>query len=140
MIKLSDYVIQRLEETGVKHMFMLPGGGAEPGETREACCVRETEEETGRLVRPVRSVVTLNEFYEDYKYVTYYFECEDVGKGSAHLTEAEKKWSLRPEWVPLERAMEIFGTHQEWAETDEMRRGIYLRELTALQEYLKRKG
>lgn len=28
MIKLSDYVIGRLEETGVKHMFMLPGGGA----------------------------------------------------------------------------------------------------------------
>lgn len=28
MIKLSDYVIKRLEETGVKHMFMIPGGGA----------------------------------------------------------------------------------------------------------------
>ena len=28
MIKMSDYVIKRLEETGVKHMFMLPGGGA----------------------------------------------------------------------------------------------------------------
>ena len=28
MIKLSDYVIKRLEETGVRHMFMLPGGGA----------------------------------------------------------------------------------------------------------------
>ena len=28
MIKLSDYVIERLEETGVRHMFMLPGGGA----------------------------------------------------------------------------------------------------------------
>ena len=28
MIKLSDYVIKRLEATGVKHMFMLPGGGA----------------------------------------------------------------------------------------------------------------
>ena len=28
MIKLSDYVIKRLEETGTKHMFMLPGGGA----------------------------------------------------------------------------------------------------------------
>ena len=28
MIKISDYVIKRLEETGVKHMFMLPGGGA----------------------------------------------------------------------------------------------------------------
>lgn len=28
MIKVSDYIIQRLEETGVRHMFMLPGGGA----------------------------------------------------------------------------------------------------------------
>ena len=27
-MKLSDYVIARLEETGVRHMFMLPGGGA----------------------------------------------------------------------------------------------------------------
>lgn len=27
-IKLSDYVIRRLEETGTAHMFMLPGGGA----------------------------------------------------------------------------------------------------------------
>ena len=28
MMKLSDYVIKRLEETGCRHMFMLPGGGA----------------------------------------------------------------------------------------------------------------
>lgn len=28
MIKVSDYLIKRLEETGAKHMFMLPGGGA----------------------------------------------------------------------------------------------------------------
>ncbi len=28
MIKVSDYVIKRLEETGAKHMFMVPGGGA----------------------------------------------------------------------------------------------------------------
>lgn len=28
MIKVSDYVIKRLEETGAMHMFMLPGGGA----------------------------------------------------------------------------------------------------------------
>lgn len=28
MIKLSDYVIKKLEETGARHMFMLPGGGA----------------------------------------------------------------------------------------------------------------
>ncbi len=28
MIKVSDYIIKRLEETGTRHMFMLPGGGA----------------------------------------------------------------------------------------------------------------
>lgn len=28
MIKVSDYIIRRLEETGSRHMFMLPGGGA----------------------------------------------------------------------------------------------------------------
>ncbi|MUU06502.1 MAG: thiamine pyrophosphate-binding protein [Phascolarctobacterium sp.] len=28
MIKVSDYVIKYLEQTGVNHMFMLPGGGA----------------------------------------------------------------------------------------------------------------
>lgn len=28
MIKLSDYVIKKLESLGVNHMFMLPGGGA----------------------------------------------------------------------------------------------------------------
>lgn len=28
MIKISDYVIKKLEETGAKHMFMIPGGGA----------------------------------------------------------------------------------------------------------------
>lgn len=27
-MKVADYVIKRLEETGAKHMFMLPGGGA----------------------------------------------------------------------------------------------------------------
>ena len=28
MIKVSDYLIKRLEATGIRHMFMLPGGGA----------------------------------------------------------------------------------------------------------------
>jgi len=28
LIKLSDYVIKKLEQTGASHMFMLPGGGA----------------------------------------------------------------------------------------------------------------
>lgn len=49
MIKVSDYVIKKLEETGVKHMFMLPGGGAmhlndSLGNSKEiqyVCCLHE---------------------------------------------------------------------------------------------------
>lgn len=49
MIKVSDYVIKRLEETGAKHMFMLPGGGAmhlndSLGNSRKIqyiCCLHE---------------------------------------------------------------------------------------------------
>lgn len=49
MIKLSDYVIKRLEETGANHMFMLPGGGAmhlndslgNSKKIRFVCCLHE---------------------------------------------------------------------------------------------------
>lgn len=49
MIKVSDYVIKRLEETGAGHMFMLPGGGAmhlndSLGKSRKikyVCCLHE---------------------------------------------------------------------------------------------------
>ena len=34
--------------------WLMPGGGQEEGETPEDCVVREVEEETGYLVRPVR--------------------------------------------------------------------------------------
>lgn len=49
MIKLSDYVIKKLEETGSKYMFMLPGGGAmhlndslgKSSKIQYICCLHE---------------------------------------------------------------------------------------------------
>lgn len=49
MIKLSDYVIKCLEQTGARHMFMLPGGGAmhlndslgNSKKIRFICCLHE---------------------------------------------------------------------------------------------------
>ncbi len=49
MIKLSDYVIHFLEETGAKHMFMIPGGGAmhlndslgRSNKIQYVCCLHE---------------------------------------------------------------------------------------------------
>lgn len=126
-----------LSHETVSGWWLVPGGGVEDDETPEACCVREVEEETGVIVRPLRQFLTLYEYYEEYRYVSYYFVCEVTGSGEMHLTDAEKRRGLEPRWIPLEEAVELFSRHQEYAETSEEKRGSYLREYTALREYLK---
>ena len=39
---------------------------------------------------------------------------------------------MEPRWLPVEEALAIFSRHADYAATDEMRRGMYLREFTAL--------
>ena len=137
----SRAMIVRGEEILLSHdtktdVCMLPGGGLEEGETPEACCVREVEEETGCVVRPVRHFLTLNEYYEEYRYISYYFVCEVIGQGKRHLTEEEVRRGLTPVWLPLREAEAIFSRHQDYADIFEEKRGIYLREFMALSEYL----
>ena len=95
------------------------------------------EEETGVIVRPLEQFLTLYEYYEEYRYISHYFICEVTGSGKTRLTEAEKQRGLEPRWIPLEEAVELFSRHWEYAETNEEKRGSYLREYTALLEYLK---
>ena len=118
-------------------VWMIPGGGLEEDETPEACCIREVEEETGCIVRPVRHFLTMNEYYEEYRYITDYFSCEVVSQGKLHLTEAEMRRGLTPVWLPLGEAIALFSRHQDYVDTFEEKRGIYLREYTALCEYLE---
>ncbi len=117
--------------------YMIPGGGIEEGETPDECCIREAEEETGLIVNPVRLFLVLNEFYEEYRYISYYYVCEPAAEGSARLTPAEVEAGLVPEWMPLSDAAAIFSRHQDYALDNEERRGMYLREYTALCEYGK---
>lgn len=131
-----DGMILLSHET-VSGWWLVPGGGIEQGETPEECCVREVEEETGVIVRPVKQFLTLHEYYEEYRYTSWYFICEAAGSGQMRLTEAEKRRGLEPRWIPLEEAVRIFSEHQSYAEVSEEKRGSYLREYTALQEYLK---
>ena len=116
--------------------WLIPGGGTEEGETPEACCIREVEEETGFIVKPLRQFLTLYEYYEEYRYISYYFVCGITGTGQMRLTDAEKRRGLEPQWLPLEDAVGIFSRHQEYAGIHEEQRGSYLREYTALKEYL----
>ncbi len=126
-----------LSHETVSGWYLIPGGGTEAGETPEECCVREAEEETGYIVRPVREFLTLFEYYEEYRYISHYFVCEAIGKGRLQLTEAEKERGAEPLWIPLREAIGIFSRHREYADVSEEKRVAYLREYTALTEYAR---
>ena len=116
--------------------YMIPGGGMEDGESPEACCAREVAEETGVIVEPGACALEIDEYYEDWKYVSLYYICRPVGAAEPRLTPREAEVGMAPRWVPVERAVAEFSTHADYAATDEMRRGLYLREYTALRRLL----
>ena len=118
--------------------WLIPGGGMEEGETPKDCVVREVEEETGLIVRPTEQFLILHEYYEEYRYTSYYFVCEVTGVGHMNLTDEEKRRGLKPEWIPLQDAIEMFSKHESYADVNEEKRGSYQREYMALKEYMNK--
>ena len=116
----------------VTGQWMLPGGGLESGEDERACCIREVSEETGFRIHPTNCVLEIDEYYEDFKWVNRYFFGEVTGETAIHLTEREKEAGMEPRWLPPDEIIRIFSEHASYADTDEMQRGMYLREYTAL--------
>ncbi len=116
--------------------WLLPGGGVEEGETPDLCVIREVEEETGVIVRPLRNFLVMHEYYEEYCYTGYYFVCEVTGKGHMKLTDVEKQRGVQPEWIPMRQAIDIFSKHESYADENEEKRGSYQREHVALREYM----
>ena len=116
--------------------WMIPGGGMENGESWMACCAREVAEETGYLFVPQRCVLKIEEFYEDVRYLTEYYLGESAGTAGRKLTAVEEDAGLESRWVDITEAVGIFSRHAEYADTDEMKRGLYQREHTALTELL----
>ena len=135
-IVVSDGDILLSYETKID-FWSIPGGGFEENETPEECCRREVEEETGFVVTPVLEYLILNEYYEEYCYTSHYFVCEVTGHRQMHLTENEKKNGAEPRWIPLTEAAEILSRHGEYGGIDENKRGSYLRDHTALLEYMQ---
>jgi len=116
--------------------WFTPGGGLENNESHEECCIRELAEETGYVVKPVKHFVTVNEYYEEWFFASYYYTCELIGKTKRKLTKAEIKNGLEPRWIPLKDAIDIFSKHQDYADENEMKRGSYLREYNALLYFI----
>lgn len=115
-------------------IWMLPGGGLEDDEDEKTCCSREISEETGVVADPSECKLEIDEYYEEWKWVNRYFFAEVVGSTQTQLTDREKEVGMEPRWIPLDEAIEIFSRHADYAATDEMKRGMYLREYTALTE------
>lgn len=114
--------------------YMLPGGGVVGGETDRECCIREIAEETGVVTEPSECKLEIIEYYDDQRFINRYYLCRQIGPTQQHLTNAEEELGMEPRWVPLNHALAVFGAHQSYAGTNEERRGMYLREYTALTE------
>lgn len=118
--------------------WFIPGGGLEINESLEDCCIRELAEETGYIVKPKKQYLTINEYYEEWFFVSHYYICDYVGETKRALTEREIEVGLEPRWISLEEAIDIFSKHQDYADKNEMKRGAYLREYKALLSYVNR--
>lgn len=116
--------------------YFLPGGGLEQGESLVGCCERELAEETGVQVKPLYRLASINEYYEEWQFISHYFVCTVTGKTARKLTEREAMVGLEPRWVALDEAVEIFSKHDEYKD-NEMKRGAYQREHEALLCFLR---
>lgn len=116
--------------------WFIPGGGVEADEPLDECCVRELAEETGNSVVAKEQYLTINEYYDEWLFVSHYFICDHVGETERVLTERELEVGLEPRWISLKEAVNIFSKHHEYADENEMKRGAYFREYSALLEYI----
>lgn len=121
-------------------LWMLPGGGIEGAESPEECCVREICEETGYLTDPYECFLQMDEFYEEWKFTSYFFLCRVTGTGERKPTPRELRVGMEPRWVPFEEAAAIFSHHADFDGVYEEKRGIYQREFEALTICRERLG
>ena len=116
--------------------YMIPGGGAENGETFFECCERELREETGIAVKAVRNFLEIEELFDRWQHINHYFVCEYVGDtGVQHLTESEERAGYVPVWMPFPEALRLFGDYERYHTSYLPDYGLYRREYTALKAY-----
>lgn len=125
-----------LSYENITDKYMIPGGGVEGDESDRECCIREIAEETGKIVSPSECLLEIAEYYQNRKYINKYFICEVTGKTEMRQTKRELEMKMRPEWRNIDEIKSIFSKYADYADTDDTRSGMYLREYTALNELL----
>ena len=112
-------------------LWMIPGGGLEPGEDESDCCIREVIEETGYVIEPSPCALRIEEKYKRWGFTTLYFFGRVTGTHDRNLTEREAKAGMEPRWIPVAEAKKNFAEF-EGDGISELRRILYRREYTAL--------
>ena len=104
----SEVLLVRRGNEPSKGRLGIPGGVVELGETAEEAVVREVEEETGIVVKPLRVLDVLDSIVRDdeggvrFHYVLLEFLCEPIGgelRASSDVSDAL--------WAPLECLEEL---------------------------------
>ena len=134
IIQDGRILLTREKKTG---NWMIPGGGRKEGEEDRECCRREVAEETGVLASFSPCMLEIVEYYEDCRYINRYFYGMVTGECEPHRTAEEEALKLEVKWVPVKKAKSLFSG-QFWSVLrNEVRRGLYLREHTALEALVK---
>lgn len=96
--------------------FFLPGGGVEPGETHEACILRECLEETGFLVQ-VGELLGSAESYLMHEKIGAFHPVQHYYAGAfLEFVCAPVELDHTLVWLPCEKAAEQMNVEQQaWA-------------------------
>ena len=124
-----------MERTSSPQMVMLPGGGVEGGESNDECIARECKEECGLIVKPIKHLFAIREYYHDMIFYSVYVQCEIVGKCQKSLTDNEKSLNMTSGWQKCEDALnELNNLMQKYRNSDEELYGCHKREYLAIKE------
>ena len=94
-------VTRRLEGTHLAGLWEFPGGKCEPGESIEACLVRELREELGVDVTPGEILLVATHAYPEKTVEVHFIACDMTGEPSPQQGQ-EMRWVERAALDTLE--------------------------------------
>jgi mutator protein MutT len=85
-------ITRRLSDTHCGNLWEFPGGKVLPGESLDACLVREIREELGIIIQVYELMETIFHSYPDLQVVLHFFRCVRLSGHPAALGCAAFDW------------------------------------------------
>jgi ADP-ribose pyrophosphatase YjhB (NUDIX family) len=86
---------------GTRKQYLLPGGGAEKGESVSMTTIRECEEECGLSIRPESPFCVIDEYYNEKRWSNTYSKAVIIGQTRTNYDPKEVELRLQKKWIPL---------------------------------------